>query len=547
MNPSKIPALETEVSELKKLVKNLLDKVNKLTRDNTSLREELRHLKKLKGQPKIRPGKKNSESSNEDNSEKPTSDSGNTPPPKGKRQRSEKPGRTRKPASTSIRKEIRKVEGMQKDWEFKGYKDFTHIDVELQFTETCYQREYWLTPEGSVIAPLPEHVKGRFGDNLIAMVLDLYHSCSVTQPLLLDWLHSHDCSISEGTLNNLLTQNHEAFHQEREDILEMGIAHSHALLVDDTGARHDGSNGYCTVIGNEAFTVFASTPSKSRINFLSLLQGQRKSHVLNQKAIKYMEQVGMARKWIDTLSAYGETHFLNEAAWSAFLDDRKLFAKQQRRWATEAVLKAGLLSNGFPESMIIHSDGARQFDTVFEHSLCWFHASRPLAKLIPTNSRERAARDWIEKQYWNLYDDIEAYCETPTEARKHQLEQDFNHWVTTHVDYPELRAELGKIYRAREELLLVLKYPWLPLHNNLSERQIREYVKRRKISGGTRSLLGQRCRDTFASLKKTCRLHGLSFSKYLKDRISGSGLIPKLSELVREKLTHLTAEFTYDF
>ncbi|WP_422411507.1 MULTISPECIES: IS66 family transposase [unclassified Endozoicomonas] len=327
----------------------------------------------------------------------------------------------------------------------------------------------------------------------------------------------------------------------------MGIAHSSALLVDDTGARHDGSNGYCTVIGNEAFTVFTSTSSKSRINFLELLQGQRRSHVLNLEAIKYMEQVGMAAKWIKALSAYGETHFLNDAAWSAFLDDHKLSAKQQRRWATEAVLKAGLLSNGFPESMIIHSDGARQFDTVFEHSLCWFHASRPLAKLIPANNRERAARDWVEKQYWNLYDDIEAYCEAPTEARKLQLEQDFNHWVTTHVDYPELRAELGKIYRAREELLLVLKYPWLPLHNNLSERQIREYVKRRKISGGTRSLLGQRCRDTFASLKKTCRLHGLSFSKYLKDRISGSGLIPKLSELVREKLTHLTAEFTYDF
>ena len=53
MNPSKTSALETEVSELKKLVKNLLDKVNKLTAENTSLREELRHLKKLKGQPKI--------------------------------------------------------------------------------------------------------------------------------------------------------------------------------------------------------------------------------------------------------------------------------------------------------------------------------------------------------------------------------------------------------------------------------------------------------------------------------------------------------------
>jgi len=76
MNPSKTSSLETEVSELKKLVNNLLDKVNKLTTENTSLREELRDQKKLKGQPKIRPGKKNSESSSQDKSEKPASDSG---------------------------------------------------------------------------------------------------------------------------------------------------------------------------------------------------------------------------------------------------------------------------------------------------------------------------------------------------------------------------------------------------------------------------------------------------------------------------------------
>ena len=170
---------------------------------------------------------------------------------------------------------------------------------------------------------------------------------------------------------------------------------------------------------------------------------------------------------VEHFLCYGEIHFLNEPAWNAFLDDHKMFAKEQRRRATEAVLKAGLLNNGFPEAMIIHSDGARQFDTAFEHSLCWFHASRPLAKLIPANKKERAARDWIEKQYWHLYDDIEAYCHAPTAAWKEQIRQDFNHWVTTMVDYPDLRYELGKLHRAREELLLVLEHPWLPLHNNL--------------------------------------------------------------------------------
>ena len=548
MNPSKTSALETEVSDLKNLVSNLRDKVEKLKAENTALREEVRHLRKLKGQPKIRPNKKTPEDGKDKKGSKTASSSGNTTPPKSKRQRSQKPGQTAKPKPTSVQEKICQAEGVQDNWRSKGYQNFTHIDLELKFTTTRYRREVWLTPEGqTVIAPLPAHVKGRFGDNLTALVLDLYHSCSVTQPLLLDWLHSHGCPISEGKLNDLLIHGHEQFHQEREDILETGVACSRMLLVDDTGARHDGKNGYCTVIGNDAFTVFASTPSKSRVNFLTLLQGKRRSHVLNSVAVSYMKQVKIADKWVDALAAYGETHFLNKAAWDAFLDDHKMFSKEQRRKATEAVLKAGLLDNGFPEAMIIHSDGARQFDTAFDHSLCWFHASRPLAKLIPANKQERVARDWIEKQYWHLYDDIEAYCLAPTETRKAQITQDFNHWVTTQVDYPDLQYELGKLHRAREELLLVLEYPWLPLHNNLSERQIREYVKRRKISGGTRSTLGQRCRDVFASLKKTCKLHGVSFSRYLKDRISGVGIIPRLSDLVREKSAQLMSNSAYSF
>jgi hypothetical protein len=47
----------------------------------------------------------------------------------------------------------------------------------------------------------------------------------------------------------------------------------------------------------------------------------------------------------------------------------------------------------------------------------------------------------------------------------------------------------------------VLERLEIPLHNNLSESDIREYVKRRKISGSTRSFVGRTCRDTFTSIK----------------------------------------------
>lgn len=94
----------------------------------------------------------------------------------------------------------------------------------------------------------------------------------------------------------------------------------------------------------------------------------------------------------------------------------------------------------------------------------------------------------------------------------------------------------------QHELLRVLDKPYLPLHNNLSERDIREYVKKRKISGSTRSELGRQCRDTFASLKKTCRKQGISFLHYLKDRLGNQEKIPRLADLIRGVATVATCD-----
>jgi Transposase IS66 family len=90
------------------------------------------------------------------------------------------------------------------------------------------------------------------------------------------------------------------------------------------------------------------------------------------------------------------------------------------------------------------------------------------------------------------------------------------------------------MHRNKAELLRVLERPALPLHNNLSERDIREYVTKRKISGSTRSDDGRRCRDTFASLKKTCRKHGVTFWAYLRDRVFGIGAIAPLADWIFE-------------
>lgn len=85
----------------------------------------------------------------------------------------------------------------------------------------------------------------------------------------------------------------------------------------------------------------------------------------------------------------------------------------------------------------------------------------------------------------------------------------------------------------QHELFRVLERPEIPLHNNLSEQDIRDYVKKRKISGSTRSEAGRKCRDTFASLKKTCRKQGISFWNYLLDRTSNAKQIPSMADILQ--------------
>ena len=110
----------------------------------------------------------------------------------------------------------------------------------------------------------------------------------------------------------------------------------------------------------------------------------------------------------------------------------------------------------------------------------------------------------------------------------------------TKTGFATLDKALKRIYRNKNELLLVLKRPDIPLHNNLSERDIREYVKRRKVSGSTRCDAGKKCRDTFTSLKKTCRKLGISFWQYLIDRIEYQNKYPPLSEIMTSKMISST-------
>jgi hypothetical protein len=421
--------------------------------------------------------------------------------------------------------------------EFKGYRRLVVQDLEIRTHNTCYLLEQWRFPTGEyVTAPVPATAVGggHYGPQLISYILHQYYHAHVTQPLLLAQLHDWGIEISAGQLNHLLTEGHDAFHQEKAEIKTAGLATSGYIQADDTGARHQGQNGYCTYIGNERFAWFASTESKSRVNFLELLQTER-CYAVNAEALAYMATRGLAAGHGERLAAHPVV--LTEAdAWTTYLRRHLIDSPRAVALATEGALIGGLAAQGFNLDIGLVSDDAGQFD-LFVHGLCWVHAERPLAHLVPLNETDRRAIAWVRQQVWFLYRDLKAYRQHPNPTAKAQITAGFEALCATETTCEPLNQVLQGFQRNQAELLRVLERPDLPIHNHRSETDLRDMVKKRNISAGTRSADGRRCRDTFASLKKTCRKQGVSFWEYLKDRVAGLNVIPSLAELIRRPAT----------
>ncbi len=306
--------------------------------------------------------------------------------------------------------------------------------------------------------------------------------------------------ISAGQLNRILVEDKDSYHAEKREILRVGLSVSSYINTDDTSARHQGINSYCTHIGNEWFAWFETTPRKNRINFLELLRGQRTDYVLSTEALIYMAEHKLPQSLWFPLSLSLNRVFKDKEEWLSYLQELGMVKDSHVKTATEGALLGAIFASGISPSLGIVSDGAGQF-RLLEHGLCWIHAERLINKLIPFTEAQRQAVETVQDQIWQLYQDLKAYKNLTPEQQKQPkmaLEAKFDLIFTSSTVFEPLNQVLGRLWRRKAELLKVLERPDLPLHNNASEQDIREFVTKRKISGSTRSNEGRRCRDTFA-------------------------------------------------
>ncbi len=341
--------------------------------------------------------------------------------------------------------------------------------------------------------------------------------------------------ISAGQIDALLQNNKERFHQEKDALLTAGLKLSPYVTVDDTGARHDGNNGYVTHIGNEHFAWFQSSDSKSRTNFLELLRAGHTNYRINGKALAYMKEQGLSCALRGALRNHATTDFATKDEWLNHMSMLAIGTPRNCRIATEGALMGALSGLPIAENLAIISDDAGQFK-ILVHGLCWVHAERLVHKMLPLNEQHRLDIAQVRGQIWTFYADLKAYKREPLATLKANLEKRFDQIFTQKTSYTSLNQLLLRLHKNKSELLLVLDRPEIPRHTNGSEGDIRDFVKKKKISGGIRSASGRKCRDTFTSLKKTCRKLGISFWKYLLDRTSNIGQISFLPDIIEQRI-----------
>lgn len=524
--PLRIAGIEIPVAEQTPLVLALVEVIQRQERELQELRDEIHGLKKTTQRPKIKPSRllKDPAAGKAD--------------PKKKR-----PGSPKRKKTKTLKIDETKLlhlEGLPEGSRLEGYRDFVVQDLIVKTHNVRYRRAVYRLPDGSLrVAPRSEGVDTHFGVGLREHILWQVHQNHVTQGRLLEELRELGIDISAGQISRILLEGHEDLHAEKDELLPVARQISGSLHCDDTSARHRGQPAVCTHIGNQWFASFTTTDSKSRLNFLRLLCQPAEQYRLCEEALVALEFYGAGKKLLARMAALPEGCWLGREAWEQQLDDWKLTTPKHRTLVSEAALCGTLLTEAWYSQLGLISDDAPQFKIVgFLHGLCWVHGERKIDRLIPVIDAHRAAQAQAQAAFWEIYDHLKLYREAPTPELRDRIETAFDRLCLTETDYPELNTALGLLYAKREQFLAVLEYPHLPLHNNLSENDIREYARLRKISAGTRSDEGRRCRDTFLSLKKTCRKLGISFRDFLRDRLTRTGLIPKLSEAMRAAAQH---------
>src|SRR2546428_1384902 len=523
---------------LMNLVEKLSAKVQEQAEEIQRQRDEINRLKGEQGKPKIKANKPAPDLSSEK-----------------ERRESKSHLKAKKQAEIRIdRVEVVQVdhERLPQDVEFKGYEEVIIQDIDFRTENIQFRKEKYSSPshQRTYLAELPAGYQGQFGPGVRAWVLALSYAGGMSEPKILELLHTVGMQISTGQLSHFLIQGQEQFHPESAAVVRAGLASSPWQHLDSTGTRVNGQNEQCHVLCNPLSTAYCTLPAKDRISLVRVLQGGADPvFQMNALALELLPQLGVSQKWcrtLPTLLSHEQTY--TESQLDDVLD-RHLPKEgaNLRKSVKEALAIATYRSQrAYPVVELLLCDDAPQFNCLtVQLALCWIHEYRHYQKLTPRFLAHCHLLEQFAKDFWKLYRDLLAYRDHPSQAEADALRTAFDDLFGQTSGYQQLDERLALTRAKKASLLMVLDHPEILLHNNPAELGARQRIRKRDVSLQARTREGIQAWDTFQTLVGTATKLAVNVYQYFYDRIAQTNVLPSLAALIHERsaAAHLAASW----
>ena len=522
---------------LLQLIEELSENNEKLKVENQKLRDEISLMKGEQPKPDIKPSRK-----------KPNVDISSEEERKPKNSPKNKKPKTKKDKIKIDRVVVCEVDKdiLPDDAEFKGYQNVVVQEIIIKTDNIEYRKEIYYSPsqKKTYMGKTPSEIEGEFGPGVKSTVFTLKHVANVSESKIHEFMDNFNIHIAPSTISRILTKNNELFHQEKANIFRAGLLSTGYQQMDDTSSRVHGQNHYAQIVCNPHYTAYFTTPRKDRLTVLDILRGdpdgESRSYCFNEEAFDMMAEFRLSKKLIGRLRDLTSGKTLDESQMQELLliiyptPDK---GKNNRTRIMEAgAIAAYHQQTDFPVIPILLTDDAPQFKRLtYEQALCWVHDGRNYKKLHPVVPVHREKLEEFLGMYWNYYRKLLEFKESPTPEEAEALSAEFNELFSTKTGYPALDDRITKTAGKKSELLMALKHPEVPLHNNESELGARSQVRKRDVSLHTMTEDGTKANDTFLTIVETAKKLGVSAYDYIYDRVSKRFRMPSLAERIRAK------------
>jgi hypothetical protein len=506
------------------------EEIEALKAEDQKLRDEINLLKGEQTKPRIRGSKKNDDISSENE------------------RKERNPLKTRESNARKDKIEIHHTETCRVDKSilpndsiFNGYRYVTIRDIVVKPWNTNYEIEIFYSPsEGKTDSgKLPDGVKGEFGPGLRTLILTLYHVANVSEPKIHEFLENMGVWISRATISRIVTEDNDLFHEEKSEIFQAGLSSTTYQQIDDTSARVNGNNWYTQIICNPYYTAYFTVPHKNRETMLDiLLCGNEKTYCFNEEAFELMETFNIPQLLMEKLSSSKDKTYNNKEM-SRKMD--YVFSPDGYKSIKMRVLEACSIAayhrmTNIPVVTTLLSDDAPQFKKIaYHHALCWIHDGRNYKKLRPIVPYHQKKLEAFLDRYWDYYAKLSEFKIEPHAEVAEQLAAEFDQLFSTETKYEQLDERISKTREKKENMLLVLTMPEIPLHNNAAELAARAKVRKRDVSLQTVTDKGTKANDTFMTIVQTAKKLGVSAYDYIFDRVSNKFEMLSLAQLIKEK------------